>query len=288
MQVNNVLSLALILLLSSCSDSVDTPGRIEGGLVAYYSFEDGPGSAIASDASGNGYELALRNMDQQAVWVTDVPSLQATNHYAIRFDGKDDFLEYIINDSPPFDMVGKKAISVSLWVKLDRIYTEYGHPFVSQNNPQTKAGDHWGFYNRVAHRGAAEATQIGMHMPDTELWVGRKTRDGNLLAGTWHHVAVTWQSPDKHPDFFQDGKKLAIGFNYRSMPPAIGGNTSPDYVPLRVGHPIHHSYEPYFAGVMDEVRIYDRKLSDTEISLLATGGVPGDSGGPNKTGVQIE
>jgi hypothetical protein len=62
------------------------------------------------------------------------------------------------------------------------------------------------------------------------------------------------------------------------MPAAIGGDVAPHYVPLRLGHPIHHSYEPCFDGSMDEVRIYDRKLSDEEIALLAEGGSPEASG----------
>ena len=56
------------------------------------------------------------------------------------------------------------------------------------------------------------------------------------------------------------------------MPSAVGGNVTPDYVPLRLGHPIHHTGEPHFDGIMDEVRIYDRKLTDAEVQLLASGG----------------
>lgn len=262
-----------LLLLCACSDAVGVPGNVPGGLVAHYTFDDGPGSTTAADASGNGYELALRNMDADGVWVTDVPTLQAGNRYAIHLDGADDFLEYVENDSPRFDMVGRKAISVAMWVKLDRIYTRDGQPFASQNDPQTRTGDHWGFYNWVPSKDAP-ATQIGMHMPDPDKWVGKTTRDASLDAGTWHHVAVTWQAPERRPSFFQDGRKLAIGYDYRPMPPAIGGNVDPHYVPLRLGHPIHHSYEPYYDGLMDEVRIYDRKLRDEEVALLAEGGSP--------------
>ena len=262
-----------LLLLCACSDGMAAPGDVAGGLVAHYPFDDGPGSATARDASGNGYVLALRNMDFDSAWVADVPTLQSGNRYAIRLDGADDFLESVASDSVRFDLVGRKAISVALWVKLDRILPRDGHPFASQNDPQTRTGDHWGFYNWVG-REDEPATQIGMHMPDTDWWVGKTTRNASLTAGTWHHVAVTWQAPERRPDFFQDGRKLRIGYDYRPMPPAIGGNVAPHYVPLRLGHPIHHAYEPYFGGSMDEVRIYDRKLSDAEVQLLASGGSP--------------
>lgn len=256
----------LVLFVCFCAQ-----GDVDGGLVAHYPFDDGPGSTTASDRSGNDHELALRNMDAQSVWVTDCPTLQGANSYAIHMDGANDFLEYVANDSTRFDMVGKRAISVAMWVKLDQIYAHDGQPFASQNNPQTKAGDHWGFYNWVPN-GSDPADQIGMHMPDPNRWVGKTTRNARLTAGTWHHVAVTWQAPEARPDFFQDGRKLTIGYDYRPMPPAIGGNVDPDYVPLRLGHPIHHAHEPYFDGIMDEVRIYDRKLTDAEVQLLASGG----------------
>ncbi|MGH0031349.1 MAG: LamG domain-containing protein [Myxococcota bacterium] len=262
---------SLLILLACCCARGEAD--VAGGLVAHYAFDDGPGSTTARDASGNGHDLALRNMDARSVWVTDGPTLQAGNRYAIHLDGKDDFLESVAGDAPPFDMVGRRAISVALWVKLDRILDRAGYPFASQNDPQSVAGDHWGFYNWVPGKDAP-ADQIGMHMPDPDRWVGKTTRDATLTAGTWHHVAVTWQAPESRPDLFQDGRKLGLGYDYRPMPPAIGGNADPDYVPLRLGHPIHHAGEPYFDGILDEVRIYDRKLTDEEVRLLASGGAP--------------
>jgi hypothetical protein len=45
----------------------------EEGLLAYYQFEDGPGSDTATDITGNGNTLSLNNMDINNVWVNDSP-----------------------------------------------------------------------------------------------------------------------------------------------------------------------------------------------------------------------
>ncbi len=45
----------------------------EEGLVAYYQFEDGPGSDTVTDISGNGNMLTLHNMDIDSAWNDDSP-----------------------------------------------------------------------------------------------------------------------------------------------------------------------------------------------------------------------
>ena len=51
----------------------------ETGLVAYYRFEDGPGSNTVTDLTGNGNTLTMFNMDPATDWVSGLSSVQVTD-----------------------------------------------------------------------------------------------------------------------------------------------------------------------------------------------------------------
>lgn len=75
--------------------NVDDPSILEsdpgnddaGGLVAYWDFEDGPGSSVLRDRSGNGWHGTLVNMDPATDWIAG--RVGAT---ALEFDGVNDFV----------------------------------------------------------------------------------------------------------------------------------------------------------------------------------------------------
>jgi len=53
--------------------AADMKRRLDGkepGLLAYYAFNEGPGSTMVADGSGNGYTGTLHNMDPQTAWVS--------------------------------------------------------------------------------------------------------------------------------------------------------------------------------------------------------------------------
>ena len=80
---------------------------------------------------------------------------------------------------------------------------------------------------------------------------------------TWHHVATTY-----------DGARLRVFIDGKAAgSKAITGRTCVSGQPLAVGAknaPAKGLLEAFFDGRMDDVRIYNRALSATEIGQLAT------------------
>ena len=84
--------------------------------------------------------------------------------------------------------------------------------------------------------------------------------------GEWHHYAVTWDGQEVQ--FYLDGN--AIGST--ALTDALQANTEP----LMIGCDPPGQAE-YFNGKLDEIRIYNRALSEAEIQQLVDadgGGVP--------------
>ncbi|MFA5987375.1 MAG: LamG domain-containing protein [Candidatus Paceibacterota bacterium] len=80
--------------------------------------------------------------------------------------------------------------------------------------------------------------------------------------GKWHHVAVTAKDGD-NPKFYLDGvyvgdglSKYYTNFSYYGSYPLLIGASSQSYGGLTLN---------YFSGAIDDVRIYDRILSDLDI-----------------------
>jgi RHS repeat-associated protein len=114
-------------------------------------------------------------------------------------------------------------------------------------------------------------------------WGGNTTNQlyaGNpkpVVDGYWHHVVGTY-----------DGTKALVYVDGLSGPPAFGtGWLNPSATPVILGNdnccgndPI--TYDRFFEGSLDEVSIYDRALSASEVAALYLAGSAGkcDSGAP--------
>ncbi|MEP5075339.1 MAG: LamG domain-containing protein, partial [Lentilitoribacter sp.] len=89
----------------------------ESGLVAYYPFDDGSPSTIATDATGNGNDGNLTSMDENTDWVVGPalsPAISAPQN-ALNFDGTDDYIE--VPDNPTLDITTE--VTVSAWLRID-------------------------------------------------------------------------------------------------------------------------------------------------------------------------
>jgi hypothetical protein len=70
-----------------------TLSGMENGLVAYYNFEDGPGSTTVTDVSGNGLNGTLTNMNPASDWVTSTLTISSGNQVTMTvtdFSGNSD------------------------------------------------------------------------------------------------------------------------------------------------------------------------------------------------------
>ncbi len=94
------------------------------------------------------------------------------------------------------------------------------------------------------------------------IWPGLVGR-GNLLDKKWHHVAATYDNTaiSLYIDGRLDSSKLATGFMTPSaFPVCIGANCA--------------TKRDRFTGLLDDIRIYNYALSESEITALCAGQRP--------------
>jgi len=87
-------------------------------------------------------------------------------------------------------------------------------------------------------------------------------------AGTWHHVAATFNNSANTQTIFVDGAQVATGTT--TITPAY------DTSPVLIGYEIDYGQASYyFPGKMDELAFFNRALTATEIGAIANAGSAG-------------
>jgi RNA polymerase sigma factor (sigma-70 family) len=233
-----------------------TPGAADvptgpGGLIGYWGFEDGAGNVVR-DASGNGNDCLLRGLPGSARW-TDGPiggALELTG---------DNWLE-----CPRLDAVTQlsRELTVALWVKRTGI--EANVRALVSRQLSTGPTDHF----HLGFRG--ERVQL------RNLTRGSSTADRSALErGRWYHLAGTF-SADGTGRIYVDGLEVAS----RPLParPTLGGGRNPIVIGAAFNSAARNKPTERLRGILDEVMIYDRALSATELrSLVDRGFKPDDT-----------
>lgn len=203
------------------------------GLVALWSF-NGPdmvAGATAYDRGPNGYDGTLWGMSAASA----VPGKVGQGLY---FDGTDDYIQ------TAYTPTGYSAITISAWVNLS---SAASYPMVVSHGAN---GD-----SALEIRGYASTGQIEC--------VNRSNNSGvrdtvSAVGAGWHHYACVGTGTNF--TLYKDGVSIgSAGVSH--------GLTST--VDLRIGRrsdDVGGSY--YFPGKIDEVRVYSRALSATEVLTL--------------------
>jgi len=202
-------------------------------LVGWWKFDDAPG-ATAADSSKQG-----RNGTLQGGLSFDKDSAPGRMGKALKFDGKEGFVQ----------ITGYKGIggtaprTVCAWIKTKAA----GGEILSWG--QRDFGKMWTF---CFIRGRVGVTPKGGY-----LYMGDATNDD-----VWHHVAAVAEEaarPNLH-----DNVKL-----YKDGEPAkIDDIGLLDLWPIETGSEQDVRIGWKFSGLLDDVRIYDRALSEDEIKAL--------------------
>src|SRR5882724_7114332 len=196
------------------------------GLVAAYSFNEGSGGT-ALDSSGNSNTGVLSGIS----WTN-----QGRFGKALSFDGVNDWVA--IADAPSLDLT--TGMTVEAWV----------YPTTSSGvrDVLIKEGASVDIYNLYARNGRGRA--------EINVYIGgsNRTAEGSVLkANVWTHLAGTY-----------DGSMLRLYINgIEAAHQAQEGLITASSGPLRIGG--NSIWGEYFKGRIDEVRIYNRALTQAEI-----------------------
>jgi glucose/arabinose dehydrogenase len=195
------------------------------GLVAAYAFDEGNGATLY-DATGRGRNGTISG----ALW-----SGAGRHVGALQFDGVNDSVR--IADHADLDLT--TAMTIEAWVRPSTVGSWRTVIFKEQTSHMTYA-----LYGSVDGR------------PTGQVYVGgqREVRSASTItANTWIHLAATY-----------DGAALRLyvnGTEVRSL--AVTGSMTVSTGPLKLGG--NAIWNEWFAGLMDDVRIYSRALTAAEI-----------------------
>jgi hypothetical protein len=168
---------------------------------------------------------------------------------ALRFNGTNDYL--VIAHTPDLDTLGRFTIAMWMWVDAAPTGSNYACPA-----------------NKVLGTGGNDTWSICV-TPQLQLFFGTNimpTGTGDSLLSitnavvltSWHHVAITWDGTNR--DIWYDGIMRATDQSATVF----------DSNPIEIGVDINNGTPASaFAGILDEVRIYNRALSQAELAALA-------------------
>ncbi len=239
------------LIVTVYLTSVASAG-LNDGLLIYLPFDDRAGQD-ASDKSGNGNDAKLSD---GAKWKPNGGKIGG----AVELDGAG----AVVEDPDGADYInGLSAFTISVWVKSDTVGHDKGIVF----GREPDGGDSvFGF----RYDAASWSTPGGTNLIKGAITTtgGGQAYEGKSDVQTtdWQHLVFAWKSGeqltlyidgelDDDPTHNDDGK---VG--------EISGATT-----LFIGKGAKDNNGTSWSGLIDDLRIYDRMLSEAEISDLASG-----------------
>ena len=206
------------------------------GLVAYYPFD-----INSADQSGKGNNLGCSSMST-CPGVTNGKISKAYN-----FDGVDD--QYLDSSTVSLDI---NQYTVSAWVKTS---TKQGRMSIIEFTKSSANGN-----NRrgIAIAGNTEGGKPIIYYGNDKMKTGNT---GDLRDGNWHHIMGIYNGTNAL--IYVDGSSVSLGAESTAN---AGGYSS--Y--LRVGNSLTSGESNYFSGAIDDIRIYSRALSSSEIQEVYT------------------
>ena len=214
--------------------------NLTDGLVGYWNFNEGSGT-IAYDKSGNGNDCTING----ASWNTETPNNEG---YALYFDGVDD---YVFHN--PFNIFPTTQISAIFWMKTSDT--------VQDGTPLSYASAT--VFNDFV---ICDYSNFKLSIGDQNA--GGETGETGVSAndGIWHQIVITWKSFDGEVKVYKDSVVEYSGTLFTGGAITQGGF-------LAIGSEqdcLGGCWESnqYFKGVIDEIYIYNRVLSQEEIQYL--------------------
>jgi len=221
-------------------------------LVAWYKLD---GNAL--DSSGSGFH-ADPCSDPGARFPTYVAS-KAGLSQAVDVNGGGD---YLVARNVGARLNGVDALTVAVWIKADVIGTDKG--FIDFQVPNGNDSRDMRFDVAGGSGGGTNVFKVGITATDGE----QKIEGSNGMQKTdWQHVAMTWAS----------GKNLTLYLDGVPDTPTyiepIRYGTLTGYGPMHIGKGCKdNAANLSWAGLIDEVRVYDKALSQAELQSIMAGG----------------
>jgi hypothetical protein len=232
-----------ILALSLAAGAGAARADLTTGLIAHYELN---GNALDSSPNGNNGTIS-----GPLVATTD---RHGTAGAAYEFNGTNSFIT--VPNSASLSSP-TNAITMSAWIMMYG-NSKVGSPFGPVLMKSVSGS------NAFMYRLLANPSYFGACYND---WNLHQSAGATIPINTWHHIASTFNGT-KHRFYFD-------GAFVQEWPLALTITT--DTRPLTIGADYPGFFECFW-GKLDDVRIYNRTLNDTEVGLLYTGTVGVEDG----------
>lgn len=242
---NKIIGIFIVFLFIGASlfpfISKNVEADLTDGLVGYWSFDENTFSTVP-DESGNGNDGLIYG---------------ATNTYGISgnalfFDGVDDYVD-VGND---ISLKNELPATISSWIKINDFDSDEDY-VIYENDKWEYPNGYYGYRMKV-------------HLPDRLIKIvygdggagGPEDRRGKMSTtpldeNTWYHIVGIINGPtdmDIYINGENDGGNFGIGYGG-----SLAYSDSSGYMSQ------NGFFNHFFNGVLDEVRVYDRALSENEI-----------------------
>jgi uncharacterized protein (TIGR02145 family) len=219
---------------------------LDEGLVAYYPFN---GNAI--DESGNGNDGTVYG----ATLANDRFSINSKSY---AFDG-DDFIDFGTN--PQFEFFGsQQEVTFSLWFKIDDL--SLPQTFIAKGrwsaDPLT-GNKYFAIEYQPEHNRIIQTLYNYSTLNDVYV----ENIDSKIIAGQWYHLVYTRSSNSKLYLNGEDATTYVQNAGWSTDYNLVLSNTQTVF-----GYRINDAPENFMDGAMDDIRAYNRALTESEIQSL--------------------
>jgi hypothetical protein len=204
-------------------------------LVGWWRFDEGSGT-IANDSSGNGNDGTF-NGDPQ--WVVGYFG------GALEFDGTDDWLD--CGNDPSLDLT---TWTITFWLRVNENKNYNG--FIIKGNDVTENYEVLGFADGSFHFPIA-------HTDGSRTYIN--TAAGVIVPDEWAHFAYSYDAAQGRR-FYKNGDLI--------FEDTESGTPQTSSVSLAIGN--EQPLSRYVNGAMDDIRIYNHLLSESELLASMEGG----------------
>ncbi len=213
--------------------------RLDDGPIVAWRFDEGAGPIALDTARGSHHGTF-----DGPVWADGrTPDAK----FAAAFDGIDDVIDLGFLD------IDSEALTLSAWVQFDDFEQMDGR--ILSKASGVADDDHWWMLSTLA---AGGDHVLRFRLKTTNGGTTTLIADRALSTGTWTHVAATYDGAAMR--IWQDG--ILVGVTAKS-----GRVATDPVVPAAIGNQPERNRP--LDGRVDDVLIFDRSLSDTEIEWLA-------------------
>jgi len=209
--------------------------------IGHWAFDETTGY-IVNDSSENNINGTLLN---------GAARVEGLKNKAIKLDGVNDNIDFGAN---PILEMGDDDFTVSAWVKMDISQVSYP-TFVAKGASSQRNAGYWFFLSN---------SKLYFLISDGQTRLASSSNTVSICDNSWHHIAVTVKRQG-NAVFYVDGLKSG-SYDISSF---SGKNITNPSKNFTIGS-LDISSTTYLKGLIDDFRVYNRALDDSEITGLAT------------------